>query len=104
MKQGWTMRSQACFSILMTSALLLSLIGCGVPKTEHDKVVKALEQANQEKTNLASQVDQLVKEKDSLAQQVAQLQKENADLKAKMAKPAAKAPAKPAAKAPVKKK
>jgi cell division protein FtsB len=94
MKKGWIMRYRIALAILMASAVTVSLIGCGVPKTEHDKVVKALEQANQEKINLASQVDQLTKEKDSLAQQVAQLQKENADLKAKTAKPAGKAPTK----------
>jgi peptidoglycan hydrolase CwlO-like protein len=98
MKHRW--RYQAFLTILMISALTVSLIGCGVPKTEHDKVVKSLEQANQEKATLTDQVGKLMKEKDSLSQQVAQLQKENAEMKAKMTKPAAK----PAAKAPAKKK
>ena len=97
------MRSKTFLTAVFSVALAAALIGCGVPKTEHDKVVKALEQANQEKTNLTGQMDKLMKEKESLSQQVAQLQKEVADMKAK-AKPAAKAPAKPAAKAPVKKK
>jgi cell division protein FtsB len=97
------MRSKTFLSAVVSVALAAALIGCGVPKTEHDKVVKALEQANQEKANLTTQVDKLMKEKDSLSQQVAQLQKEAEAMKAK-AKPAAKAPAKPAAKAPAKKK
>ena len=109
------MRHKAFLAVLIASAVTASLIGCGVPKTEHDKVVKALQQAQQEKTALADQLDKVRKEKDSLSQQVAQLQnqintlqKENDALKGKTApkKPAAKAPAKapakPAAKAPAK--
>lgn len=97
------MRHKTFLAVAFVLAVTVALIGCGVPKTEHDKVVKALEQANMEKANLTSQIDKLTKEKDSLSQQVAQLQKEIEELKAK-GKPAAKAPAKPAAKAPVKKK
>ena len=105
------MRYKAYLTVLIASAVTASLIGCGVPKTEHDKVVKALQQAQQEKTALADQLDKVRKEKDSLSQQVAQLQnqintvqKENEALKGKAApkKPAAKAPAKPATKTPTK--
>ena len=97
------MKYKAYLAVLIASAVTMSLIGCGVPKTEHDKVVKALQQANQEKTTLADQFDKLKKEKDSLSQEVSQLQtqintvqKENEMLKAKTGakKPAAKTPAK----------
>jgi len=86
------MRYKAFVAVLIASAVTMSLIGCGVPKTEHDKVVKALLQANQEKTALTDQFDKLKKEKDSLSQEVSQLQtqintlqKENQSLKAKKA-------------------
>ena len=97
------MKYKAFVAVLIASAVTMSLIGCGVPKTEHDKVVKALQQAQQEKTSLTDQFDKLKKEKDSLSQEVSQLQtqintlqKENQMLKAKAGskKPAAKAPAK----------
>ena len=97
------MKYKAFVAVLIASAVTMSLIGCGVPKTEHDKVVKALQQATQEKTTLADQFDKLKKEKDSLSQEVSQLQtqintlqKENEMLKAKAGskKPAAKTPAK----------
>jgi peptidoglycan hydrolase CwlO-like protein len=88
------MRHKTFLAVAFVLAVAVSVMGCGVPKTEHDKVVKALEQANQEKADLTGQIDKLTKEKDSLSQQVAQLQKENEELKTK-AKPAAKkAPAK----------
>lgn len=95
-------RPQTILAVLLVLGVSGSLIACGVPKTEHEKVVQELKQANQEKTSLTEQVDKLTKEKESLAQQVTQLQKENEDLKAKVA--AMSKPAKPAAKAPAKKK
>lgn len=99
------MRYKTFLAALIVSAVALSLIGCGVPKTEHEKVVKQLEQANQEKTALSSELDKMKSEKEALSKQVAglqnkinTLQKENRELKAKLA------PKKPAAKAPTKKK
>jgi peptidoglycan hydrolase CwlO-like protein len=95
--------------LFLTALILglgLSLMACGVPKEEHEKVVKELQQANQDKTTLTEQMDQMKKEKDSLSQKVASLEaeigklkKENEELKAKLA------PKKPAPKkAPAKKK
>lgn len=93
------------FLTALIFSLGLSLIACGVPKEEHEKVVKELQQANQEKTTLGEQLDQVKKEKDSLTQkasqlqaEVSKLQKENVELKAKLA------PKKPAQKPPAKKK
>lgn len=98
------MRHKLFLTALILS-LGLSLIACGVPQEEHEKVVKGLQQANQEKTTLGDQLGQVKKEKDSLTQKVSQLQaevselqNENAELKAKLA------PKKPAQKAPAKKK
>ena len=97
------MRYKTVVALLILSAVTLSLIGCGVPKTEHEKVVKELEQVTQEKTTLSDQLDKVTKEKEALSQQIGQLQnqinalkKENGQLKAKLApkKPAKKAPAK----------
>jgi len=57
-------------------AMILSLVGCGVPKTEHEKVVKELEKANEQKATLTDQLDKVVKEKESLSGQIADLQKQ----------------------------
>lgn len=103
------MKYKAMLAVLIISAVTASLIGCGVPKSEHDKIVKQLEQTNKEKTVLADQATTLTKEKEALSKQVADLQnqvsalrKENDEFRAKLGlkKPAAKAPAK----APAKKK
>lgn len=73
-------------------AMILSLVGCGVPKNEHEKVVKELEKANEQKATLSDQLDKAVKEKEvfsgqvaDLQNQVSALQKENEGLKAKHA-------------------
>lgn len=91
------MRYRPIFLSLMAAVLVLPLLSCGVPKTEHDKVLKALEEANQEKVEFAAEIDKITKEKESLSQQVAQLRTENEQLKAKKApKPAASVPARTA--------
>ncbi len=99
------MRYKTVVTLLIISAVALSLVGCGVPKTEHEKVVKELEQVKQETTTLSDQLGKVTKEKEALSQQIGQLQnqistlrKENEELKAKLA------PKKPAKKAPAKKK
>ena len=85
------MRHKLFFAALILG-LGLSLSACGVPKEEHEKVVKELQQANDEKTTLREQMDQMKKENDSLSRKVAQLEgeigklkKENDELKAKLA-------------------
>jgi len=94
-------RRTTMLATLVTVVTMAALVGCGVPKAEHDKVVSELNKAKQENAALS---DQLAKGKDQVAQlqgQVASLTKENEELKAKLApkKPAAKpAATKPAAK------
>ncbi len=78
--------------IIVAITLTMSAIGCGVPKADHEKIVKELEKANQEKTALTDQINQLKAENESVAQNVSKLesdlnalQQENEDLKTKLA-------------------
>lgn len=87
--------------LIVALTLTMSAIGCGVSKSDHEKIVKELEKANQEKAALSDQINQLKAENESVAQNVSKLesdlnalQQENEDLKTKLA--AAKKPAKPA--------
>lgn len=93
-----TMRYKMFLAVLMVGLLTMSTIGCGVPKSEHEKIVKELEKANQEKTTLSEQVNQLRSENESLSQKISQmnselntLRQQNEGLKAKLVakKPAA---------------
>lgn len=91
------MRLKIFFPALMVVILTLSTAGCGVPKSEHEKIVSELENANQEKTTLSDQVNKLKAEKEALSLKISQeenelstLRQENEDLKVKMSKPAAK--------------
>lgn len=95
------------FAVLIVAAVTFMVAGCGVPKAEHEKIVKELQKANEEKSAISAKYDKLNQEKDSLFQQITQLQakidtlhKENEKLKGKQApkKPAQKAPAKTPAK------
>lgn len=86
------MRQKIFLTILMVGILTISTIGCGVPKSEHEKIVKELEKANQEKTILSDQINQLKAENESLSQKVSQMEKEldtlrqeNEGLKARLA-------------------
>lgn len=86
-----TMRYKILLVVLVTGILTMSTIGCGVPKSEHEKIVQELEKANQEKTALSDQINQLKAEKESLSQKYSQLEKElntlrqeNEDLKARL--------------------
>lgn len=93
--------------IILITALTLTIpvIGCGVPKADHEKTVKELEKVTQEKTALTDQINQLKAENESVAQNVSKLesdlnalQQENEDLKTKLAAASKKVskPAKPA--------
>lgn len=86
--------------VIVALSLTMSAIGCGVSKSDHEKIVKELEKANQEKAALSDQINQLKAENESVAQNVSKLEsdlnairQENEDLKTKLA--AAKKPAKP---------
>lgn len=101
------MKYRMFLAALIVSIITFISVGCGVPKTEHGKVVKELQKVNEEKAAISAKVDKLNQEKDSLVQQVSQLQaqvdtlrKENEKLKGKQApkKPAQKGPAKTPAK------
>lgn len=79
-------------AMLMTGVLTMSTAGCGVPKSEHEKIVRELEKANQEKTTLSDQLNQLKVENESLNQKFTQsekeitiLQKEKEGLQARLA-------------------
>ncbi len=107
------MRSKIFLAIVMTGILTMSTMGCGVPKSEHEKIVQELDKANQEKATLSDQVNKLKAENESLSQKSSQLEselttlkKENEDLKAKLSAAATKKPAaqKPAAQPKAKKK
>ena len=89
------MKFKAWQSGIIAIAVSLTLAGCIVPKSEHDKVVKELQKAKQD---MAMMSETAKKDRDAMMQQVTQLQgevavlkKENESLKSK--KPAAKAPA-----------
>lgn len=88
--------------LIVALTLTMSAIGCGVSKSDHEKIVKELEKANQEKAALSDQINQLKAENESVAQNVSKiesdlnaLQQENEDLKTKLAA-ASKRVAKPA--------
>jgi len=75
----------------VTSLSIVVLVGCGVPKSEHEKVVKELDEANQEKMVLIDQLDQASADNELASQKVTQLQsevdalkKENEGLKVKL--------------------
>ena len=66
------------FLILMVAlTLTMSAFGCGVSKSDHEKIVKELEKANQEKAALYDQINQFKAESESLAQKVSTLESEN---------------------------
>lgn len=78
--------------LVVAAASMLSVAACGVPKSEHEKIVHELEQVNQEVQTLNEQLSQTAKDKEAAQQQLAQLQssvralqKDNEALKAKLA-------------------
>lgn len=97
------MKFNAFFAAMVITGVTAGLIGCGVPKSEHEKIVQELQQAKQEMTSQTEMAAALTQEKESLSKQVADLQnqigalkKENETLKGKLSprKPASKTPAK----------
>ena len=77
--------------VMVALMLTMSAIGCGVSKSDHEKIVKELEKANQDKAGLSDQINQFKAENESLAQKVSNLEsdnntlkQENEDLKAKL--------------------
>ncbi len=75
----------------VTSLSIVVLVGCGVPKAEHEKVVRELDELNQEKMALIDQLDQASADTEMVSQKVTQLQsevnalkKENEGLKVKL--------------------
>ena len=91
--------------IMVAFMLTMSAIGCGVSKSDHEKIVKELEKATQDKAGLSDQINQLKAENESLAQKVSNLEsdnntlkQENEDMKAKLT--AKKTAVKPAAQKP----
>lgn len=92
------MRKRMLLFAIMVGVLTMSTIGCGVPKSEHEKIVQELEKANQEKATLSDQLNPLKTENESLSRKLSQkesemntLRQENEALKAKLSakKPAA---------------
>ncbi len=107
------MRNKIVMGAFLAVLLTVFLGGCGVPKGEHEKIVKELEQAKKEKAMLNDQVESFNKDRESLSAQLAQsqnqitvLKKENEELKTKLAakKPAPKTSTAPVPKTPTKKK
>ncbi|MDD5435088.1 MAG: hypothetical protein PH343_06640 [Nitrospira sp.] len=77
--------------VMLAFTLTMSAIGCGVSKSDHEKIVKELEKANQDKAGLSDQINQLKAENESFAQKVSNLEsdnntlkQENEDMKAKL--------------------
>lgn len=86
------MSKQAVLITFVAVATMATLVACGVPDADYDKIATELLQANQDKSACT---DELVKGKNQLArlqEEVAILTKENVSLKAKLApkKPVAK--------------
>jgi Na+-translocating ferredoxin:NAD+ oxidoreductase RnfG subunit len=96
-------------TLMVLAVAGLVLTAC-VSKTEHDKIVSELQQAQQEKTNLSEMLadtdkanNDLIRKVAVLEEQAAALQKENLALKEKAAK-SKPATSNPAKKLPAKKK
>jgi septal ring factor EnvC (AmiA/AmiB activator) len=92
MKERNTIFYKKILIVMVAFLLTMSAIGCGVSKSDHEKIVKELEKANQEKASLSDQINQLKAENESLAQKVSNLEsdnntirQENEDMKAKLA-------------------
>lgn len=69
---------------LLVSTLLLTAAGCGVPKTEHEKIVTQLSQVGEEMAALSDQLERVNRERAALAQRVTLLEEENRALRAKI--------------------
>lgn len=63
--------------LMVAFTLTMSAIGCGVSKSDHEKIVKELEKANQDKAALSDQINQLKAESESIAQKVSKLESDN---------------------------
>jgi peptidoglycan hydrolase CwlO-like protein len=92
------MSKKTMLATFVAAATMATLVACGVPKADYDKVTTELQQATQEKAALTDQLSQANKDKTAAQQQVAELQGQVDTLKKELekAKPAKKA--KPAAK------
>lgn len=87
------LRRMSMLAVVAAATLIIS--SCGVPKSEHEKVVKELQQVTDQLDQARKQNDQDQQKLTQLQGQVDALKKENDDLKAKAAKkPAAKSTAK----------
>lgn len=91
------------FAALIVSVITFMVAGCGVPKAEHEKIVKELQKANEEKATISAERDRLSQQVTQLQAQIDTLRKENEGLKAKLA-PKKQAITKTPAKATTKKK
>ena len=84
------MRYRMFLAGFMLWVMTILAIGCGVPKSDHEKIVRELEKVNQEKMMLSDEINQLKGENGSLSKKVTQmenevntLRQENENLKAK---------------------
>lgn len=71
--------------LMVAFTLTMSAFGCGVSKSDHEKIVKELEKANQDKAAFSDQINQLKAESESLAQKVSNLESENNTLQQEIA-------------------